>query len=106
MLSVNTGTVHIAAAAGTPVVVLYAQTNPQHTPWKVPCKVLQFPVAEELRSRNEVIKFVNEKLYQAPVEMPAPDDIVSAVKTLLDQADRSAQLFPGTLNENQVLQAN
>ena len=33
MISVNTGTVHIASAVGTPVVVLYAQTNPQHTPW-------------------------------------------------------------------------
>jgi ADP-heptose:LPS heptosyltransferase len=32
MISVNTGSVHIASAMGTPVVVLYAQTNPQHTP--------------------------------------------------------------------------
>ncbi len=36
----NTGPVHIAAAVGAPVVVLYALTNPQHTPWRVPARVL------------------------------------------------------------------
>jgi len=84
MVSVNTGSIHIAAAAGTPVVVLYAQTNPQHTPWKVPSKVLPFSVAEEARSRNEVIRHVNQKLYSEFIEMPGPDDIILAVKELLD----------------------
>lgn len=32
----NTGPAHVAAALGTPVVVLYALTNPQHTPWRAP----------------------------------------------------------------------
>jgi ADP-heptose:LPS heptosyltransferase len=36
----NTGPVHVAAAVGTPVVDLYALTNPQHTPWMVPSRVL------------------------------------------------------------------
>ena len=36
----NTGPVHIAAAVNTPVVDLYALTNPQHTPWKVRARVL------------------------------------------------------------------
>jgi ADP-heptose:LPS heptosyltransferase len=40
----NSGPAHLAAAAGTPVVVLYALTNPQHTPWKVPCRVLNHSV--------------------------------------------------------------
>lgn len=40
----NTGPVHIAAALGTPVVDLYALTNPQHTPWKVACRVLNHSV--------------------------------------------------------------
>ncbi|HWJ93799.1 MAG TPA: glycosyltransferase family 9 protein, partial [Telluria sp.] len=31
----NTGPAHIAAAVGTPLVDLYAMTNPQHTPWQV-----------------------------------------------------------------------
>jgi ADP-heptose:LPS heptosyltransferase len=36
LISGNTGPVHLAAALGTPVVDLYALTNPQHTPWGVP----------------------------------------------------------------------
>jgi ADP-heptose:LPS heptosyltransferase len=36
----NTGPAHIAAAVGTPVVDLYALTNPQHTPWRVDSRVL------------------------------------------------------------------
>jgi ADP-heptose:LPS heptosyltransferase len=40
----NSGPVHIAAAVGTPVVDLYALTNPQHTPWGVPHRVLSHDV--------------------------------------------------------------
>lgn len=40
LISNNSGPVHMAAALGTPVVVLYALTNPQHTPWLVPNFVL------------------------------------------------------------------
>jgi lipopolysaccharide heptosyltransferase II len=40
LLAGNTGPVHLAAAVGTPVVDLYALTNPQHTPWMVPSRVL------------------------------------------------------------------
>ncbi len=40
LISNNTGPAHIAAAVGTPVIDLYALTNPQHTPWKVPNRVL------------------------------------------------------------------
>jgi lipopolysaccharide heptosyltransferase II len=36
----NSGPAHIAAAVGTPVVDLYALTNPQHTPWRVRSRVL------------------------------------------------------------------
>lgn len=44
LVSNNTGPVHIAAAVGTPVVDLYALTNPQHTPWRVPARVLNHDV--------------------------------------------------------------
>ncbi|MBA3589990.1 glycosyltransferase family 9 protein [Methylibium sp.] len=44
LVSNNTGPVHIAAAVATPVVDLYALTNPQHTPWKVSSRVLNHPV--------------------------------------------------------------
>jgi len=40
----NTGPAHIAAALGTPVVDLYALTNPQHTPWQVESRVLYHDV--------------------------------------------------------------
>lgn len=40
LISNNTGPVHVAAALGTPVVDLYALTNPQHTPWATPHRVL------------------------------------------------------------------
>ena len=36
----NTGPAHLAAAVGAPIVSLYALTNPQHTPWGVPNRVL------------------------------------------------------------------
>lgn len=44
VLTNNTGPAHIAAAVGTPVVDLYALTNPQHTPWRVPSTVLSHDV--------------------------------------------------------------
>jgi ADP-heptose:LPS heptosyltransferase len=40
LIANNTGPAHIAAAVGTPIVDLYALTNPQHTPWQVPNRVL------------------------------------------------------------------
>jgi hypothetical protein len=44
VLANNSGPAHVAAAMGTPVVVLYALTNPQHTPWRVASEVLFQPV--------------------------------------------------------------
>ncbi|TCS34679.1 lipopolysaccharide heptosyltransferase II [Paucimonas lemoignei] len=40
LITNNTGPAHLAAALGKPVVDLYALTNPQHTPWKTPNRVL------------------------------------------------------------------
>ncbi|MGI4749385.1 MAG: glycosyltransferase family 9 protein [Janthinobacterium lividum] len=82
LLSVNTGPVHIAAATQTPVVVLYAQTNPQHTPWKTPSKVLYFEVPEALRSQNEVLKFVQQHQEKSP-EVVDIEEIIETVSTLL-----------------------
>jgi ADP-heptose:LPS heptosyltransferase len=44
LLAGNTGPVHLAAAVGTPVVDVYALTNPQHTPWMVDSRVLSHDV--------------------------------------------------------------
>jgi len=83
VVSVNTGTVHIAAAVGTPIVVLYADTNPQHTPWQVPSKVLRFDVREEMRSKNEVIKFLYKEVYAERSPLPSTEVIVDACFELL-----------------------
>lgn len=40
----NSAPAHLAAAVGTPVVCLYALTNPQHTPWRVASRVLNHDV--------------------------------------------------------------
>jgi lipopolysaccharide heptosyltransferase II len=56
LISNNTSPVHIAAAVGTPVVVLYAMTNPQHTPWKVASRVLYFEVRPELATKNQFLQ--------------------------------------------------
>lgn len=82
LLSVNTGPVHIAAATQTPVIVLYAQTNPQHTPWKTPSKVLYFEVPEALRSKNEVLKFVQNHQEKVP-QVIAVEEILNEVSALL-----------------------
>jgi lipopolysaccharide heptosyltransferase II len=84
VVSVNTSTVHIAAAMKTPIVVLYAQTNPQHTPWKTTSKVLYFPVREDLKSKNEIINFVNDHYFRH-TSIPRPMEVVSAVAELLSQ---------------------
>lgn len=44
LISNNTGPAHIAAATGTPVVDIYALTNPQHKPWRVAARVLSHDV--------------------------------------------------------------
>ena len=106
MLSVNTGTIHIAAAVGTPLVVLYAQTNPQHTPWNVPCKVLEFAVPEELRSRNEVIAHVNRSVYSTPIVMPGIDEVLNAVSEMISITSSTDQPFDHIRFENREFAAN
>jgi len=83
VISVNTATIHIAAATQTTVIVLYAMTNPQHTPWKGKGYVLPFSIDEAAKSKNEVLKFVDQT--QPHYRMPSPDEIVThAMKILRD----------------------
>ncbi len=82
LIANNTGPVHLSAAVGTPVVVTYAKTNPQHTPWRVPSRVLYFDVPPALRSRNVLLQQFPE-----PAEPTAsPDAIVQAVNELANVA--------------------
>jgi ADP-heptose:LPS heptosyltransferase len=83
VISVNTGTAHIAAATQTPVIVLYALTNPQHTPWNVASEILYFSVKEQLKSKNEIVNYVNEYIMDKGVEMPSPLRILEAAQSLL-----------------------
>lgn len=80
LISNNTLPIHIASAVNTPVVVMYARTNPEHTPWKVKNEVLYFDVPEHLKSKNQLLKLVAP---QKPTPLPQPIDIFNAARKLL-----------------------
>ncbi|HSB92869.1 MAG TPA: glycosyltransferase family 9 protein [Flavitalea sp.] len=83
VISVNTSTIHIASAVETPVIVIYAATNPQHTPWMVPNEVMYFEVQEGLRSKNEVLRWVGKQWTDIPAGYPSSSSILSACERLL-----------------------
>ena len=83
VISVNTSTAHIAAALRRPLIVLYARTNPQHTPWKGHAEVLPFSIEEGQLSRNEVIRWVDKTLYSVNVPYPEAERILAAARKLL-----------------------
>ena len=77
----NTGPAHIAAAVGTPVVDLYAQTNPQHTPWRVAARVLYYDVP----CKNCFKSICPEGHHDCLARVP-PEDVISAALELLPKA--------------------
>jgi ADP-heptose:LPS heptosyltransferase len=91
VLSVNTATVHIAAALKSPVVVLYAMTNPQHTPWKVSSQVFHYPVEENLQSKNEILRYVKEHLTDH-YNYPNAAEVVNAIRKLTRTVNRQPSL--------------
>jgi ADP-heptose:LPS heptosyltransferase len=94
---VNTATIHIAAARQTPVIVLYALTNPQHTPWKVSGNIFPFTVQEGMQSKNEVIRYVcDHRMIQQP-QLPQPADIAQALELLLQKRYSNEYIAPDTL---------
>jgi lipopolysaccharide heptosyltransferase II len=78
LISNNTGPVHIAAAVGTPVVDLYALTNPQHTPWAVEHRLLSHDV-----SCKYCYKSVCPAGHHDCLRLIAPAEVVAAAKDLL-----------------------
>lgn len=80
LISNNTGPAHIASAVGTPVVVLYALTNPQHTPWHVPSSVLYFPVSETFK---DII--VSSAIPQNALPLESPKQVVDQALRLLQK---------------------
>ena len=83
LISNNTGPVHIAAAVGTPVVVLYALTNPQHRPWGVPSRVL----SHDVRCKN-CYKSVCPEGHNHCLTLIPPEAIVHAASKLMVVAGR------------------
>ncbi len=81
LLANNTGPAHIAAAVGTPVVDLYALTNPQHTPWGVPSRVL----SHDVPCKN-CFKSVCPMGHHDCLRRVTPDAVVAAVLDLFAEA--------------------
>jgi len=80
LISNNTGPVHIAAAFGTPVVDLYALTNPQHTPWHVPHRTLFHDVACKF-----CYKSICPMGHHNCLRLVTPEAVVAAALDLLEE---------------------
>ena len=101
LVSVNTGTVHIASAVQTPVIVLYALTNPQHAPWKATGTILPFSVPAEMQRRNAVLHYVHETYYAKKNYSVSPDDIFMPCQELLMKQSKPPiedLVLPGNVN--------
>jgi lipopolysaccharide heptosyltransferase II len=82
----NTGPAHMAAAVGTPVVDLYALTNPQHTPWHVRSRVLFHDVPCRFCDKSTC-----PHGHQACLAGVAPRRVAAAVLELLGAAASPAK---------------
>jgi lipopolysaccharide heptosyltransferase II len=80
LISGNSGPVHVAAAVGTPVVDVYALTNPQHTPWGVPTVVL----SHDVPCRNCQSSVCLEGHHNC-VRLVEPQSVAAAAVRLVDQ---------------------
>lgn len=86
LIANNTGPAHIAAAVGTSVVDLYALTNPQHTPWLVPSRVLNHDVPCQ-----PCYKSVCPEVHHHCLQLVRPGEVVRAALDLLEQAGSRAR---------------
>ncbi len=77
----NSGPAHIAAAIGTPLVDLYALTNPQHTPWQVEHRLLFHDVPCRF-----CYKSLCPEGHHACLAKVAPQRVADAVASLLERA--------------------
>ena len=85
VISNNTGPAHLAAAVGTPLVDLYALTNPQHTPWQVECRVLFHDVPCRFCQQSVCPHGHNDCLKGI-----SPERVVDAACVLLARSARAA----------------
>lgn len=89
LIANNTGPVHIAAALGTPVVDIYALTNPQHAPWRVPNRVLYHDVPCRF-----CYKSVCPQTHHACLRLLDPQRVARAARELLQAG---AERFPAAV---------
>ena len=82
LIANNTGPVHMAAALGTPVVDLYALTNPQHTPWAVPHRVLSHDVPCKY-----CYKSVCPEGHHNCLRLVTPEAVVQAARELVAEVE-------------------
>lgn len=92
LISNNTGPVHIAAAMGTPVVDLYALTNPQHMPWGVSHRVL----FQDVPCRF-CYKSICPEDHHHCLRLVAPTTVVDAALDLLQSTERVASTVSTSL---------
>lgn len=92
LITNNTGPMHMAAALGTPVVALYALTNPQHTPWETPHVVLFEDVPCKFCYKSVCPLGHNNCLRLVP-----PDRVVEAAMAFLGLRDAPAAELPQEL---------
>lgn len=93
LITGNTGPAHIAAAVGTPLVDLYALTNPQHTPWRVAHRLLFHDV-----SCRNCLRSSCPEAHHACLDALAPRTVLDAAVELLAAAPhRPARTDDGVL---------
>lgn len=88
-ISNNTGPAHMAAAIGTPLVDLYALTNPQHTPWQAQTRVLFHDVPCRF-----CFKSICPKGHGDCLTKVQPAQVVAAVRSLLQGMPDTEPPFP------------
>jgi lipopolysaccharide heptosyltransferase II len=79
----NSGPAHLAAALATPVVDLYALTNPQHTPWRVLSRVLFHDVPCKYCYQS-----VCPEQHHACLRQVSPEAVAQAARELLETVEQ------------------
>jgi len=102
LIANNSAPAHVAAAVGTPVVSLYALTNPQHTPWGVPSRVLFHEVPCQGCGSS-----VCPEGHHACLRMVTPDCVVAAALDLAgDRLGVTAEPSLGPLHASGELRSS
>jgi hypothetical protein len=73
-------------------------TNPQHTPWQVPSKVLYFEVPPELRTKNRLL----QSFPGSSTPRASPEAIVAAVGELVSSRRKPRSVIPGLTTERLI----